>query len=385
MSDRSRWTDAAGIAAVVRRAWSDGTLLRGYVRGEEFPRIEVPLRGPTAATLGEQYEQARAWADAVYRGSRDGRSYELMLGSIGGRVAGRTELPTRAVIAEYAQAWALLKVEADAKTFLSLAAQAQQHPLAEAWALAHPVQAIGLIGEWTRILTAVAWLDENRDSGLHLRQVTAPGVDTKFIERHRTVLAQMLGVPPRDFARALGFAQKPSTVRLRFDPALFAFPAALTEGVFRAEELRSVHVRPQTALIVENEITYLSVPVPVGGVVLWGKGYSANEPASLDWLVDVDVRYWGDIDTHGFAILDRVRAHLPQTRSVLMDRETLLAHESRWGAEPTPTSAALSRLDAQERGLYQDLVSDQYAARLRLEQERIDWGWASQHLDEGTS
>ena len=31
------------------------------------------------------------------------------MGSIGGRLAGRTELPVRALITEYAQAWALLQ------------------------------------------------------------------------------------------------------------------------------------------------------------------------------------------------------------------------------------------------------------------------------------
>lgn len=41
------------------------------------------------------------------------------------------------------------------------------------------------------------------------------------------------------------------------------------------------------------------------------------------------VHYWGDLDTHGSAILDRLRAWLPQTRSFLMDRETLLDHRER--------------------------------------------------------
>lgn len=42
---------------------------------------------------------------------------------------------------------------------------------------------------------------------------------------------------------------------------------------------------------------------------------------------------WGDIDTHGFAILDRLRRHFPQVRSMLMDRATLLAHEGQWVTE----------------------------------------------------
>jgi hypothetical protein len=63
-----------------------------------------------------------------------------------------------------------------------------------------------------------------------------------------------------------------------------------------------------------------------------------------------------------------------------MDRETLLTHRDRWVTEPTPTHARLSRLNAAEQDLYEDLVSDRLAERVRLEQERIDWSWALNHL-----
>ncbi|WP_086857067.1 Wadjet anti-phage system protein JetD domain-containing protein [Amycolatopsis lexingtonensis] len=43
--------------------------------------------------------------------------------------------------------------------------------------------------------------------------------------------------------------------------------------------------------------------------------------------------YWGDIDTHGFAILNRVRRSFECTGSMLMDRATLLAHEGQWVGE----------------------------------------------------
>lgn len=134
------------------------------------------------------------------------------------------------------------------------------------------------------------------------------------------------------------------------------------------------------ALIVENEISYLSVPVPEGGVVVWGKGFEVDRVGSLPWLGAAEVHYWGDLDTHGFAILDRLRAWLPQTRSVLMDRATLLRHRERWGQEPRPTVARLRHLSPDEAALYEDLVSDRFAERLRLEQERIDWAWVEQRL-----
>ncbi len=42
--------------------------------------------------------------------------------------------------------------------------------------------------------------------------------------------------------------------------------------------------------------------------------------AQAGWLARCQVYYWGDIDTHGFAILDQLRTHIPHARSLLMDR-----------------------------------------------------------------
>lgn len=383
MSDPSRWTTPAGIVAAVRRRWDDGSLLRAFATGDPFPAIEVPVRGPVAADLGAYYERARAWAEGIRAASHNDRAYVVVTGRIGGRLAGTTELPVRAVVDTYDRAWQVLGTATDAVVFRALVDSARSVPEAREWALRSPIAAIELAGEWPTVLAALQWLNANRNSGVYLRQVTAHGVDTKFIERHRSVLAAMLRVPVRGFALALGYATKPATVRLRFAPGVLAMPSGLSEAVLRTDELRGLVVRPQRALIVENEITYLSVPVPDGGVVLWGKGYDADEPASLQWLSGVEVSYWGDLDTHGFGILHRVRAWLPQARSVLMDRETLLAHEDRWGEESSPTTARLINLNAAETALYSDLVTDRYGTRVRLEQERIDWDWALPRLVAG--
>ncbi|QAY59514.1 hypothetical protein ET475_05610 [Microbacterium protaetiae] len=382
MTDPARWTGVDGIRDAARRRWNDGSLPRAYAGGDVFPTIEVPLRHPSAADLGEHFDAARTWVDAVVRGSRDGLAYDVQRGRIGGRVSGATEVPVRAIVSTYAQAWRLLGVADDAEAFRRLVAEASEVRAAQEWALAHPRAAIPLSASWQPLLAAYRWLDGHRGSGRYLRQVDAPGVDTKFIEQHRAPLADMLGVSgsAAGFVRGLGLAAKPAMVRLRFDPAVFGFPAELSEASFRVDELGALTARLHSALIVENEITYLSVPVPAGGVVLWGKGYDADQPASLAWLADVPVLYWGDLDTHGFGILNRVRAWLPQAESILMDRETLLAHRERWVQEDAGTNAVLPRLDAAEHALYEDLVTDRFGAGVRLEQERIDWEWALQRL-----
>ena len=102
--------------------------------------------------------------------------------------------------------------------------------------------------------------------------------------------------------------------------------------------------------------------------------------AQTAWLARCQVFYWGDIDTHGFAILDQLRASLPHAQSLLMDRGTLLAFESQWGGEEKQTLRDLSRLNEEERALYDDLRDDRLGKNLRLEQERIGFGWVERAL-----
>lgn len=384
------WTAPAHVEAKVRRKWATGELLRRHAEGLPFEAIEVPLRGPSSADLAERLDDARSWAAAIERAADSGRRFGIVPTTIGGRHLGRTTLPGRAVVETFDQAWRMLGVGGAmgaVAQFDEVLRQSAKVPAACAWALAHPLRAIEIAAEWPALLAARDWLDWSRDSGRYLREIDAPGVDTKLVERHRGVLAEMLAVPASAsaFAAALGLAIKPGFVRMRFDPELFGMPTALTEASFRLDELTALRVPVERALIVENEISYLSVPVPQRGVVLWGKGYDASQPASLSWLERAaesgGVRYWGDIDTHGFAILNRVRRYLPSARSVMMDRETLLAHEERWGSEKAPTDAALPHLTEPEAALYADLVTDRYTRAVRLEQERIDWSWVERHLD----
>ena len=80
---------------------------------------------------------------------------------------------------------------------------------------------------------------------------------------------------------------------------------------------------------------------------------------------------WGDLDTHGFAILDRLRRALPHTESFLMDRPTLTAHRGQWVKESKPTRKHLPSLTGEEADLYQSLVDDDFGHGVRLEQERV--------------
>jgi hypothetical protein len=211
-----------------------------------------------------------------------------------------------------------------------------------------------------------------------------PGVDTKFVQRHQGILAELLDLqlpahridpahPRSEFVARYRLRGRPTYLRLRtLDPDL-PLAGQYTELTVRAAELADHPPPHHTVYIVENEITYLALPAVPDAIAVLGGGYAVSTLAALHWLAHRRLIYWGDIDTHGFAILERLRRHFPHADSLLMDRATLLAHESQWVVEPKSAIARLNGLRPEEADLYRDLVEDSLGASVRLEQERISY------------
>jgi hypothetical protein len=176
--------------------------------------------------------------------------------------------------------------------------------------------------------------------------------------------------PPSQFAARYGFATKPSVVRFRPLSPLPGWPAQFTDVTIPARDFTALDLAVDDVYIVENETTYLAFPERPSAIVVWGVGYAAAVPAD-SWLTQRDTHYWGDLDTHGFSILDRIRTRLPNARSLLMDTETLLTYRVHWGHEANPSSLALPRLTNAERDTYQGLAENRWGDNVRLEQEHI--------------
>jgi hypothetical protein len=298
---------------------------------------------------------------------------------VGGRMVGANRIPCRAWLDGYAQAWELLGARHQVRELAELADRVKTEcPRTLSWLECNRVRALQLAADWDWLLATVRWIDEHQLADRYIRQVDVPGVDTKFIEGHQRVLTQLLDLqldPARidptapDFAGRFGFRRKPEYVRFRCVGRGFLY----TEMTVRADELTAAPEGVARAYILENEVTYLAFPLAADAIVLFGDGYAVNVLARLGWLATLDLTYWGDLDTHGFAILNRLRSRFPYARSVLMDRETLLAHQSQWVTEKTPTMAALDLLTPTEQDLYQDLVGYTFGHAVRLEQERVSF------------
>jgi hypothetical protein len=383
------WTRPAEVRAWLDRRWRSGALLTAFAEGKDWEPLSVPLRGPGPGEIAGRLAEVQEWAAEWARVGRGPLRVEYK--KVGGRQVGANLIPARAWIDGYDQAWQLIGVNAEVRRFRSLAdATTGSCPRLVPWLARRPMELLKLADRWERLLATVRWIDERQAPGIYLRQVDVPGVDTKFIEQHRGVLAELLDLqlaPDRidagaaDFASRYRFRRKPGYVRFR-SPGICGGPSRVvppwpapgfTELSVRADEFAAPPPEAKRVYVIENEITYLAFPLPGHAIVIFGGGYAVDVLESLGWLTDLDLIYWGDIDTHGFVILNRLRRRFGHARSLLMDRATLLAHRGQWVTEPRPTAARLDLLDPEEAELYRDLLDGTLGPSIRLEQERISF------------
>ncbi len=238
--------------------------------------------------------------------------------------------------------------------------------------------------EFTRMRDMLAWLLAHPGSNLFARQLPVAGLDSKWLETRTGVIGdwlRQLVCAPEDagFWPLSGLRREPDRLRLRvLDTSLRACVGGLGDIHAPWQQLAELRWPVRRVFIVENKQTGLAFDDLPGAVVLMARGYAVEQLAQLPWLLAAKaVHYWGDIDTHGLAILGRLRGHLPSVRSLLMNETTLQAHRALCVTEPEPHRAErIEHLDDAEQALYRDLRGDRWGVRLRLEQERIGWDYA---------
>lgn len=416
-----KWTTLADLRALSLKSWSSGALLRELLEPTGVYPRRRSLKRPTAAELLSDYAAARNWAMELSGGAGH---YRLETVEVGRNTIGSNRLPAAAVFDTAEDEIGFAGKTKEAVRFRELAAKlsgldvSAGTPL-RGWALKRPLQLLEL-GEAALTAARVAlWLRDNPSPGIYLRQLSLPGVHTKFIEARRRVIDEMVALlgagsldpeaepaaddgpdtaglatdaadgaladpaartPAARFAMRHGFLHPPEVVRFRvLDPGITALGNARDITV-TAEAFSTLQLPVHTVIATENQVNFLALPERPGTLALYGAGYGFTSLRSAAWLRDCEVLYWGDLDTHGFRILDQLRAVHPHVASVLMDEETLLAHRDAWGSEPSPSRAVLSRLTADEASLYEALGNDTYGSAVRLEQELIRWNWALERL-----
>lgn len=380
------WTTIDEVVDRLRARWDRGGFLRAYAAGEPWTPVTVPIRAPRADDFLHRLDEVRRWHDRFGRDRRSrggGERFSVESRMVRSPALGANEVPARVRIESFEQLCGLLDTSAEVHALddvLELTDASQ--PGLRPWVEGHPQAAITHRQVWADLLATLRWIVEHDVSEIDVRHLDVPGIDTKFVERHRKLLGGLLDeirptlhdegtARPSGLAARFGFRPRPTYTRFRLLHSLALFPAALTELELRTNELAGVNLPVRTVFVVENRATYLAFPAVTDAIVIFGEGFGATTLERVDWLAEKDIVYWGDIDTHGFAILSRLRQRVPGVRSILMDRATVLAHRDQLVTEARPTSVALPHLAVDEQALYRDLVEDIFGPAVRLEQERI--------------
>ncbi len=377
----------------MQRLWERGLILADVARDSgSFPR-RLTLKRPTSAEIRDGFAAVREWCASL----QSAKHLRLVMREARHRVLGFNTLPHEVWVDSADAAAALIGKRQDVAVFRDLLQTvSKRQPVLVDWLARKPLRALQLRSEWGRLLDIVEWLQGHPRSGVYLRQMDVAGVDTKFVESHRGVLAELLdlALPPgavdtshtgaTGFAQRYGFKPKPERIRFRIlDRDCALLPWRDDDGqelTLRAADFASLDLPISRVIITENEINYLALPPLAGTVAIFGSGYGFDTLGQASWLSRCRLYYWGDIDTHGFAILDQVRGHFADADSLLMDLPTFLRFKLLWVSERNPTSRDLSRLTLEERELFDDLRNDKYGPSLRLEQERIGFPWVCDAL-----
>lgn len=340
----------------------------GSVTGADLARLplSISLHPPTGDDALDRMSEFREWA-AQWRDVPG-----VVVSTRRFRHLGTQSVPTRLILERPADVAAFA---GESPRWRLLATRFQE--LLEDWPALEPLRAsavarLGAVpaGEWHPLLGFLTWSADQDLSLLLPRQIAYPGVDSKWFERNRALLTALREAGAGTHLLETRQLDARLIVRV-LDPSLRAQIGGLGEFAAPATELARLTWEPTEVIISENKQNAYSFGELPGCVVLAAQGYAVDVFGTLPWLLASRVRYWGDLDTHGFAILNRLRHHVPRAESVLMDVETLTAHRDLWAYEEKTVSSDLPLLTESERAAFEMLLANPHA---RLEQERVPWG-----------
>ncbi|MDA3955342.1 DUF3322 domain-containing protein [Oceanispirochaeta sp.] len=388
------WGMPGSIKKKYLKRWEGGSLLSEMAQKlVDFP-LRAPLKMPSSSEMTTQFDEVRRWTRQLELESA-GAPWTLERRAVNHRQLGENSLPSALLFQESADLLSFLGKKKEFELFLSLSKKlSSAFPVLRPWSLENPHRLLRHASDLDRLIRILLWVTEHPNPGIYVRQLSLEGVDTKFIEQRRGLLMSLLdrlldpanidsrfsGV--KNFERRYGFTSRPELIRFRYPfltdgsgslggPGNFSDFGAFSDLSVPSDEFCRMQPDVKRVVVVENDISALAFPRVKDTMVLFGRGYHFGTLSEASWLHKKELFYWGDLDSHGFAILAQFRKLFPHTRSILMDRETLLHHEAHWGEEPKGINGMPSGLAREEELLLRDLMENRYGPGVRLEQEFI--------------
>ena len=181
------------------------------------------------------------------------------------------------------------------------------------------------------------FLIDHPNSGLFAREVNVEA-PTKFLENNIASIKSLVSsIRPLsegndDYAQ-LGLRRKEQLIKLRIKDAFTITQNETICGytpilMLTPESLKEFFLEVERIFIIENETVFLTFPLQKNELCLYAGGYGILSCRQSRLLENSKIFYFGDLDEHGYAILDKFRSLYPHTQSFCMDVTTLNDHNA---------------------------------------------------------
>ena len=154
--------------------------------------------------------------------------------------------------------------------------------------------------DFRRLIDMVAWIERHPASNLYPRQLPVSGLDSKWIEKRKGLLADLVDAArvessaEGDFYERCGLKAPPQLIRLRIlDDSLRQRVGGLSDLSAPWEQLAELDLPVSNVFIVENLQTGLAFDDLPESVVIMQLGYGVDVLGRLPWGARAHCVYWG--------------------------------------------------------------------------------------------
>ena len=192
------WTTPAEPADPGARLWDEGRICwRAMVSGRRLFPLAPALAAPGRPASCRSDSRGRAWIARAAAREEANAASAMMLEwrDQSPRQSGRNRIPADAWFDCAGRCAATHRQDRRGASVSSCSRPRDAEPAVPRCAVACAPAAArswSCADDWDRAAGSVAWLQAHPRPGLYLRQVDIPGVDTKFIEDQRGLLAELL-------------------------------------------------------------------------------------------------------------------------------------------------------------------------------------------------
>lgn len=380
------------------KLWDNQSILQSVLSGEsKFPLFVSLPNFKTQIILDNFIELRNNITDFVKKARQ--KNLTIIFKQINHRQLGEQQIPKQ-ICFENINIWLKFINKLDEYNLFSQTIDniLSKEPKLMTWLILNTSQVVKYADKWDKLLKVYYYFKEGRQHKKYLRELDIIGVDSKFVEKNRAILNELLSflLPEtieieskhilfkrHNFEVKYGLKYVEPLIRFRVLDNNLTFKShggVLTDLSVPLSQFAQLNLACRKVFITENKINGLCFPDVTQAIVIFGLGYGIQLIKDIEWLKDKEIIYWGDIDTHGFAILSQLRGYFPQVNSIMMDKLTLnkFKHLSTIEDETARCTVSLTNLTFPEQELYTELINNVHGVNLRLEQERLDYNYVVQ-------